>query len=723
MIGAMHLADNARKGVSMRHFVRLFVLVCLLGIAACTTNPESQQPLPTLFPTATEAAPPTSTPVPRASATPMPAVPRTIADTPSDQVYLRMVHAAPGVENINFEIERLTLAANLGFGVTTAPTGLVAGDYRLQIRASGASADVPPILEQSLQVRGGQTLILLFTGTPETPALITIPEINEPLNRGETRVTVIHAIPRGPDVALRQGGANLTPVFSFGQASLPVVIASGPSTLSMQSGEQSVFDYPATLQERTNYTLILTGRADDLSTASVITITNRAPGRGSVRVINAGRLTIPVDVYLDDFLIAGALESSRAGVRQPIIAAIYRATVYPAGSDPATTAPLTSSQINVNPDETLSLIIAGDESGLQIARVAEDVSLVRPGQARITFLNALPGTPTASVTINGEPIPALSSLGYLQLSRPEQLVSQAYNFYWDRILSREANDTERLETADNIQLEAGFSYLYVLTGREIGQPPLIFSENVGVDEALADLLADVQPSPTPRVPTRLRFVNAIDSAPLIDFLLGEVVIATGIAYRQSTDFLIGPSGFQQISIRYAGTDTLIAGIDFDFQVGVNYTIFAYGYENNQINLLPAPEGDLPTITSDSARVRLVNLTQNRDLPFGLGYINAVEGSSLPPVLPTDSGTGLVNRPSIFLNTNRLINSVDGNDTSRFSLLSPGIYDFLIIVPEENTLAASFNGVAIAPSTLYEVVIYQDSFSSVVRGFIIEYPRP
>lgn len=706
----------------MRHFVRLFVLVCLLGIAACTTNPESQ-PLPTLFPTATEVPPPTSTPVPRPTATPLPPVPRTIADSPSDQAYLRMVHAAPGVENINFEIERLTLAANLGFGVTTAPTGLAAGDYRLQIRASGSGADSPPILEQSLQVRGGQTLILLFTGTPETPALTIIPEINEPLNRGETRITVIHAIPRGPDIAIRQGGANLTPVFSFGQASLPVVIASGPSTLSMQSGEQSVFDYPATLQERTNYTLILTGRADDPSTAAIITMTNRAPGRGSIRAINASRVTNPVDIYLDNFLIAGALESTRASARQPVIAAIYRATVYPAGADPAVTAPLTTSQINVNPDETLSLVLAGDTGSLQIARVVEDASLIRPGNARITFLNALPGTPTAGVTINGEPIPALSSLGYLQISRPEQLQAQAYNFYWDRILSREANDTERVETADNVQLEAGFSYLYVMTGREIGLPPLIFSENIGVDEALADLLAGVEPSPTPSVPTRLRFVNAIDSAPLIDFMLGEVVVATGIAYRQGTNFLIGPSGFQQITIRYAGTDTLIAGIEFDFQVGINYTIFAYGYENNQINLLPAPEGDLPTITSDSARVRLVNLTQNRDLPFGLGYISAAEGSSLPPVLPTDSGTGLVNRPSIFLNTNRLINSVNGNDVSRFSLLSPGIYDLLIIVPEENTLAASFNGVAIAPNTLYEVVIYQDSFSSFVRGFILEYPRP
>ena len=103
-----------------------FTLIIMLFTAACGSN--QAQPTAPPLPTENPLPAPTITPTVSVSPTPESTLPRTNVDNPANQAYIRLIHAAPGVEAVNVEIQGLSVASRLSYGVITGETSIEAGE-------------------------------------------------------------------------------------------------------------------------------------------------------------------------------------------------------------------------------------------------------------------------------------------------------------------------------------------------------------------------------------------------------------------------------------------------------------------------------------------------------------------------------------------------------------------------------------------------------------------
>lgn len=694
----------------------LILVVALVTIAAC----ESEPPLPTLVPTIVPTQPPptateTATPTPRPTPTPA-RIPATNADSPDEQAFVRVVHAAPGSEPVDIYIEARSLAFNLGYGVKTEPTGIVAGEYGVVILPAGrVSGEAPPLVAQPITVEGGQTLILMFTGSTDAPSLAVFPENTEPLNANESRVTLIHAVPRGSDVTLQQNLVDLTAPISFGQISEPAILPSGETVLLVQSGTNTFFTREITLRERSNYTFIMTGDPINLDTFELIELVERAPGRTNIRFINTSASVPNVDIYLNSELLRADLAYPRATERQSIPTGTYTVEIYPVGSNPDAIPAIASTQVNANADDTLSLIIVGTQDDLRLTRLVEDLSPTEPGQARMTFINTLPDVQVVDVSASGAFEPVAASLGYRQTSDAVAFEAGLYDFYW--IEDENGTEGATVESALQVTIDQGFNYLYILSGRD--DQPVILGDDVGIINQQPQVVGTGE---APELPIVLRAMNTIGTGSTVTFYVDNSLVASNLGYAQFSEPIIVTEGTHQLDFRNPANDDYYNGILFDFQANTTYTAFIYGDDllSTQVLVLA---NETTTMLEDNgmAQIRLLNFNQNGTLELGLAYRDTT--GQLPPIDPTAAvDLPEFRRPNL-PDAQRLFSNVANSTASTIAFIEPGQKDLVILDSTRNLVAEVLVNITIEPNRRYEVVTYGDAATTRVIAYVVSYALP
>ncbi|PJF40489.1 MAG: DUF4397 domain-containing protein [Chloroflexi bacterium] len=703
--------------------ITIILPIILFVISACSVIATEEPSLPTLVPTPSP-APPTNTPAPTTTLVSPPtlppeatlvAVPQTNASNPAQQAFVRVVHAAPDVPQLDVYAEFAAIATNLGFQQSTQPSGIVEGDYTLRVVPTGNAPEDNTLFETSLSVKGGNSLILLFTGTTDALNLSLFTESNEPLDGNQSRLTIIHAIPRGPDFIITESNAAITPLLVFGQASPPVVLSSGRTLLSFQSGEQTVLTHEINLQERRNHTLLLVGRPDDLDNLSIIEFSNQAPGRANMRVINASAPVGPIDVYLNGVFFTGDVTFGRTSPREEIIIDNYIAEVFRRGEDPTTASPLTSSQININPDDDVVLIFVGEGQTARLVTYRESLAPTAPNTSRITFFNPLDSVPQVrltSITDSGGDLDNMPDLGYAQTPFTTETESGSYDFIWDQIENGVATDT--VEEANDVRLEAGHSYLYLMTGQF--NQPLILEDNVGIDESLA--VVDTPPTaiPTPALATRVRFVNAVSLRSTVDFQMDEIAIASAIEFGQDSDLIIVDPGVHTLILRAANTGTILTSADVTFDEGNDFSVFAYMDEADSFMLFVVPDFNL-TFDGDSAHIRVINLTSNDNVG-----VSRFAGGNLESFISSmQEEPGL--RPSVPFDGREVLAGVQPFSFSNLAVLIPEEYDLALTDSAQNRMIAILSNINLEARAHYDLVLIPEIDFQRMFAFSVVYPFP
>jgi Domain of unknown function (DUF4397) len=685
----------------------LFILLILLLVAACDTpTPEPTATLletPTQNPTATLTPPPQPTPLPRA-------IDMTRATDPSQQAYMRVIHAAPDVPTFNVFVDRLAVATNLSYTQSTEPSGIVAGDYTLRVESVGESET---LFQTSFSPKGGESLILLFTGTPDALKLSSFTESKEPLAKEQSRITFIQAVEGSGNINMQQSDVDLTPPLAFGSAALPITLSSDSINLDFRNESGILLTYPITLQERVSYTFALVGQPDNLT---IIKAEIRAPGSASIRAINAATSLISVDIELDNLPLAGNLEFSRTSERQDIPARIYTVNVYNAGADRTT--PLTTSQLIVNDDDIITLIVVGETEDLRVVDYREDLSPTSPTQTRVAFVNILSNVTNIRVETQAGPIQTVGDLGYAQPPQIAALETAGiYTFFWNKVEGGAAG--EQVETAQNVVFEPGRTYLYLVTG-VIDRPPLILSERVGIDEGLEGLELGVTPTATPEIPTRVRFVNAISGGLPMTLTLNEAPIVADLAYSDGSDMNIVSSGDYTIEAQVTESGEILASTDATLDPATDYSIFAYGFGTQNIQLLILSASDV-VVGGNSPYFRLINTTSSGDAQFGLAHSISTT-TNANPSRNSESPAGELFRRSIPFGVTTIVGMEARQGSSSNVLLTPlGTYDVHVVDLVTNEIAATIRQVSLQPGTHYDVVAFQYPTSQLVEAFVLPYP--
>jgi hypothetical protein len=694
---------------------RILLLICLIAAfaSACAPAPEV---VPT--PTETPMPEPTATNTPLPEPTPLPSVLElTRATDPSQQAFLSVIHAAAGVPIFDVYVERLAIATNLNFGQSTQPSGIVAGDYFLRVVPNGVRPDAGEILfESPISLRGGDSLLLIFTNTADGLAMSYFQQPLDPLESNQSRITAIHMIPGGPEITLQHNTVPITAPMSYGNAAYPVILPPGETTLEIQSAGAAAAAYTINLQTRFSYLLILAGTPDNIS---VIETRHPVPGLASIRAVNASATIGPVDIYLDGEPIAAALDYTRASDRQPRPARQYTVDVFAANADPGAVEPLLSTQLAANNDDYLTLILEGTPQDLRLLPYREDRTLTAPNRARIAFVNTLPQVPRVRIDMQHRVLTELGEISYGALPGVVDLPVGAYRFAWMRMENGEP--AELVEVAEEAQLEQGFSYLYLMTGRTT-DPPVIISDNIGFDTTLTGLMEDALPTPTLELPTRIRFVNAIKGSVPLDIFMNEQAFASSLNYGESSASSSISPGIYTLDVRQSGTNlSLYNAADITLEPSVPYTIVIYGFGTETIETMLLEDSHI-NLNDSAPHVRLINATIFGELTLALGESNTQGVMTGTTVIGESAGSEIFRRSMSYgINRIRTLEPAAGRSYSNVALAPLGPHDLHLIDESLNMVAMSIRLVDFSPGAHYDVIAYQNQDTAQVEGFAVRYP--
>ncbi|MDX1991560.1 MAG: DUF4397 domain-containing protein [bacterium] len=685
----------------MRPLIQLLLFCLAVVLTACGgSTPQQPEPDNAAIPTQVTLEAPTATILPT------PTVSR-------ERGTLRILHAVPDGPQINVLLDEAEIARQMRYTTYTQPTETSAGEHTLSIVPVDTTNENPqPLLTQAITVAPNSAVIVVFTGTADAPALSVFPENSEALSPNESRVSFIHAIPRGVDVTLYDSTTPLTDPVPFGQISSAYNLPTGTHTLEFRAGDSLLTTFRLNALPRTTTTLALIGKADDPTSLRVIEFATRVPGQSQLRVVNAAPDLPAIDAYLNESSFAQTIESGGASLWETRVAGTYTLALYPAGTNPATDAPLLQETFNAGEDQALTLTLMGSANALRLIPVQEDLSPVRPGFARIVFVNSLEGSPRSRITIGGGTLENAPPLGYGEASTSAQIEAGTTSFYWNEALDQ--LNGARIEAAENVTLEAGRAYLYLLTGVSVDAPPLILSEPIPINEQLAGLAVDVTPSATPRVPARARLVNALADGVTADLSVAVTPLVTGIPAGEGSAFVAVPADLQILNLTNSADQAFLTSIEYEFRVGRDYTVYAYGSVTFGVELLLVEERDIPRDEAN-AHFRLINLSTTDETPLALGYTPGVVVGA-EPILESPSA-----RPALPADTALAINDLLEGGISAPAQLPVGTVDFQVIDPETRTLAASLRGVTLEANRFYDIVVYEEVESRLVRAFLVPYP--
>jgi hypothetical protein len=296
-------------------------------------------------------------------------------------------------------------------------------------------------------------------------------------------------------------------------------------------------------------------------------------------------------------------------------------------------------------------------------------------------------------------------------------IAGTYTFFWNRVEAGTAG--EQIEFAQNVVFEPGRTYLYMVTGA-LETPPLILSERVGINDELAGLEMGQTPTVTPEVPTRIRFVNAISGGLPMALLLNESPIASDLAFSDGSPMNNISTGDYVITAQVAESGEVLASTNVTLDPSTDYTIFAYGFGTQNIQLLVVNDSNV-VIGGNSPHFRLINTTIDGDAFFGLAYSVSTATNPNPSRL-SESAAGELFRRSIPFGVTTLVGMEARMGEISNVLLAPlGIYDIHITDTANNEIAATIRQVSLEPGVHYDVVAFQFPGSQRVEGFVLPYP--
>lgn len=657
------------------------LLIGLFILAGCGAATDSAP--------ATTSAPSAATPslIPTASVRPTPA-------SNTNPARIRVVNAAPAAPPLNLTLGFFSVATNLAYGQYSEVMPFEPGAYSASVTVSGARQDTPALLNLSVTLESGRSYLLIIHGNGDQLHTSNLPETVQAVNSGESAAAVINLISDGGDrISLWRAGEALTAPLNFGAETWGAIIASGSATLEIRDGEQSILEQPIDLQERRQYTLILAGTR---AAPSIISFAVSAPGRGQARALHVAQEVGALDVYLGDQLLNSGIEYGRPTTRTEIVSGDYRLSIYTAGSDRAMTAALYATDITLPAEAATALVVLGTENDLRVVSFTENLSPTPIGQARVDFLNTLPGTPSLQIERLGGMLPRTPVLSYG--AAPDTLTFAAGSYSFAMSGADRSGTTTTVEAVENIHLEQGQRYLYLISGR-LDNNPLILSDNVGVDDsALTDVTGNS---------AIVRFINAAGEQFPLDITLNEMTLINGLRYGEGSGLLPVDAGGATFAALREGS--VLTELDAALEAGGRYSVVIYGYEESGLRALLLDDSEIVR-SGDAPHLRLVQASSDAAVLLGLGYSTPTGDSMMTDL-----------RRSLLPGVQQSLSGIGGGSASGVILMPTGTFDIYVIDTLAGQIAGIVPAISLQGSAHYDVVAYQEEASSRVQAFALFYP--
>jgi len=695
-------------------------IVLLIGIilAGCSGTPEEGIPTQVGLPTAEPTLAPTQTAEPTDIPQPTPTefvIPKTIADDPDEQAYMRVINATTQIGVLDVYVEALAIATNLEYGTFTPREEIASGRYTIRILPTGSFLTDPPLYEETLTIFGGESLIFVITGTPENLVFTRLNESNEPLQNDTSRLMMVNALTNSSSLIMQVNGVAQTAVTQYLQISEITTNPARRVTLTFQNAGTTVIEQIVDLRERENYTMLVLGDTNQPDDIQLLLLNSSAPGLTEISIVNAAPSIGLVDIYFAGDLLIGGASYGENSVPEAVLSGTYDISVYPEGANPDEVQPITGTQFVANPDELIVLMLVGEPSTLRFVTYRSNPQPTYDNQARISFVNSLESVPIVQLQSTNPELDQRLTYGRV-IGNIEIPIDESISFTWIQQLP-DSQDIA-LENFSDFTPEAGLNYLYIFAGRGFDTPILLSYEvgTLGFDTIEPADDDDATPIPTSR-PTEVRFLNLWEGLRL-NVRVDGTIVAEGIEYGLATNELLVESGERTILFSNADGDIELVEITREFDVASNYTIIAY---ENRFD--PQVEGDVlvfddtqSIITGATSGIRLAILEASPNSRFGIGYSEPTDQLSQP-----DASEDY--RRSLSIGIEQIIRNITDNTASEVQRIPTGDYNIRIIDNDEIALTFTHTQVTLNPETLYNVFLWENPNTQETTSIIIPYSSP
>lgn len=625
----------------------IFLVLGLVLLAAC--GGDDTPDVPTFTPAASAFVSPTPRPTLTPAATPtlppMSVLPTPPNINPDEPARVRIVQAVPDLELVDIYINFSAVAPRFRPGsYSSRPVEVPSGTVQLRMMPAEAPVgNEAALFSQQLELQPFQNLVLYFYGTADSILLEMYETDLSPIVSNSARLYVIHAIPNGPGVNVLLDGDTFAQELIYGEQAGPQDFPEGNYTVEINTGSSRVL---TTLEQefeaREVYTLLIMGDTTT-NTYEVIQFSEPANPLTLARLVHASFDTPPVRIFLDDELLVEdfaypAFTSSfmelESGLHQLRVEAMEAVE-----GDP----PLLDTALVLTNNRLVNLVLYDRFVDLKVGQFEIDETPTLVNQARLSIINAVPFAPEVTamiptlITSNTERQFAIP-FGEALAPQSVGVGAQSYQFF-----TGSDETATLLSRTDELMIEAGSSYTYILTGRR-GDEGILLSLPVGEE----------QPEfAAPDTQARVRFINTLPSAISIvvngeaaqenlgtgelsepQLLIGE----TAVAVRGSGNTLLAEQAFlatsedEQLTVFVAGPLEAVTLYSFTdpeeitLEGRARLRFFSALFDTGTVYplLIPADEDTTALLGIQPGDNELVRVGQN---PFESGRIEVLD---MPP---------------------------------------------------------------------------------------------
>lgn len=567
-----------------RKLTLIFGLLMLIAVAAC------QPAQPTATPQPSPTLPPSLTPAPTITPT---RIPEILGVDPSAAGQVRFMVAVPDAPAVDIYVESALVVRQLAPGRVTPTTSLAPDRYLLRaVLAGQPSGTETPLISEVFDLEMKESVIFILTGSAQAFKLNRYPEDLSSVPVGQVRVTLINVLPQDIAVGATLDGEATGSTQSGGLPTEPRLFKSGRRSAIFQSAGTEIFRETVTLQDRNAHTLILYAGTDGKPKLVVVSSPTRREVR--VRVVNGAReLETAYDVYLDNQRIADDLAVGGATDWQGLRAQPYTLRILPSDAEPDAR-PLYETRISLNADQAGTFVIyatlSEEVSTVPVALFAlEDLSPVEPERARLTVVNAIRQRAPISVNSQSQPLGGFPVVDFGNASPSVALSVGPLQLVFT---TSGENQPRTVESVAAFNLEAGQSYLYIVTGTGSTGEPLAHASEIG-------LVAAAQLTPTPSALVTIRLINALPTIDSVDLAQGGAVIFSGVRSGTSSTRRAVDLSIRELTLTRAGSPDVISRADLQFITNGELTIVALDVPGKpgEVQLLQTLERNRPNATT------------------------------------------------------------------------------------------------------------------------------
>lgn len=399
-----------------------------------------------------------------------PGVARAQEDQEADAT-LRIVHASPGAPAIDVLVDGQPFATNVAFGAVTDYAAIPAGDYKVQVVATGQTADTA-IIDMDVNAESGKAYIFAAS-KPLNEVEGKLFEVNlDAVDEGKARARVIHLSPDAGDIdVVITGGDELFGGVGFEEASDYADIDPGTLSLDVRGDDDRILTSAAGIEILAGgtYDIIALGQLSDQSLALVPLVTNVSRPCATVlgleageqdsciRVVHASPGSPPVDVYVNESPVISNLSFGTS----------TEFAALPAGDNVKIQVTATGAALDTAVIDTEQELRAGQAYDLMAVGPLDEIELtvselnltpLPEGQARVRITHASPDAEGVNLAV-AESDNLIEGVEYKSTSDYSILDAGEYTFE-----IRTGEDIIALQ--QDAQLDPGVTYDLFVVGRQ-----------------------------------------------------------------------------------------------------------------------------------------------------------------------------------------------------------------------------------------------------------------